>query len=283
MTGLSRRRTGPAGRLVASPWLRAQAAYLAVMALIGWWMSGYYMWQSHDGWYAAYRVWLLAQLWTSGEWGAMHWLPQLIEGYGYPMFLFYPPLAYGIAAGGVTLLGLPAGAATKLSFWAALTLSGLFVLLLGRTLARRRPCDHAAWWSLAAALMYALAPYHMVDTFVRGSLVQCWAWAAFAAVVWSVELARTRPLAGFAAVAFSSKRSVWSSSISRKKRASLRRARNWPAAVRCIVARSLGLRNVINPVNSDAASAKMLASSGWLLISVAPAMAASAVAGTPNQ
>src|SRR3989338_922902 len=61
----------------------------------------------------------------------VRWVPDLVYGYGYPIFNFYAPFAYyfGVA---LNLLGLDALVSAKLMMIVGIILSGVFMYLLAR-------------------------------------------------------------------------------------------------------------------------------------------------------
>lgn len=95
------------------------------------------------------------------------WLPQSHDGLGAPVFYFYGPVAFWLAA-----LASCAGLGTWASLVAAATLAlwasgaAMRLLLAGS----RRP--------LGGALLYMALPYHMLDFTMRGALAEFTAFAA---------------------------------------------------------------------------------------------------------
>jgi hypothetical protein len=93
------------------------------------------------------------------------WSANLGFGYGYPLFVFYPPLAY--YCGEIWhLLGWGYLDATKIVYGLSLILSGFTMY----------------WWarnrlsslnSMIVSLFYMMAPYRAVDLYVRGALAEC--------------------------------------------------------------------------------------------------------------
>lgn len=96
------------------------------------------------------------------------WLPDSFEGLGSPTFFFYPPMAFWLS-GGLNAAGL-----TTLQ---AINAAG-FLLLLGSGFAMYGWLARRGTRPLLGASLYMLAPYHLVDLYVRGAL------AEFAAFVW---------------------------------------------------------------------------------------------------
>ena len=97
------------------------------------------------------------------------WLPTANDGQGSPMPLYYPPLPFYVAAG----FSLVAGntlQAIALSCWLALALSGLTMYAFSRSLL-------SSWTSFAAAALYMIAPYHLLDLFQGSTVSEFWAFA----------------------------------------------------------------------------------------------------------
>ncbi|MDX1617116.1 MAG: hypothetical protein R3300_22615, partial [Candidatus Promineifilaceae bacterium] len=111
----------------------------------------------------------------------VRWMPDANYGFGYPFFNFYAPLSIYIAALfrwlGFTLVG-----AIK-----AAQLAGFLVAAWGTfVLARRWFGTH--WAALLAATAYSLAPFHMVNVYVRGdSLAEFWAMAWYPLVLLATD------------------------------------------------------------------------------------------------
>jgi 4-amino-4-deoxy-L-arabinose transferase-like glycosyltransferase len=99
------------------------------------------------------------------------WAADHVLGYGYPLFTFYAPLAFFIAEG-FHLLGAGIAAAVKLT-WA------LAFLLSGFTMYRFAGRLWGAGAGFVAGLLYAFAPYHLVNIYVRAALAEFVAYALF--------------------------------------------------------------------------------------------------------
>src|SRR5260221_2248400 len=94
------------------------------------------------------------------------WLPELVLGYGYPVFNFYGPAAFFLAE----LL-------YRLGLGYYQSMMGTFSLLLivggyGMCLWARDVLDFAPqpWAALVAAVAYIYAPYLLTNIFVRGAI-----------------------------------------------------------------------------------------------------------------
>lgn len=106
------------------------------------------------------------------------WFPYLAAGYGYPILLYYAPLAHYLGAG-FHALGAGYGPATLLVFGLALFLAatGAFAW------ARERLGDAGG---LGAAAAYAFAPYVLLDVMARSALAEVLALAIVPWVFWAL-------------------------------------------------------------------------------------------------
>jgi hypothetical protein len=108
----------------------------------------------------------------------VRWMRDANYGFGYPFFNFYAPLSIYLSAG-LSLLGLSTVAAIQFA-----QLGGFAVAAVATYALARR------WWEperqglspagLLAAAAYTLAPFHLVNVYVRGdSLAEFWAMAFY--------------------------------------------------------------------------------------------------------
>jgi hypothetical protein len=155
-----------------------------------------YMWWGHFMLFPVVHVWEICRVWSAQGFGHVPWCPDYCFGYGYPYFTLYAPLGFYVGATFHFVFGLDYGLATKLSFYASLYLSGLFMYAFVYTIGSRERWPRLAWWALAAATIYALTRYHLTDVFVRNALAECWAWVALPGVFWGMEVARRYPWPG---------------------------------------------------------------------------------------
>ncbi len=126
------------------------------------------------------RVQQMVAAWRAGHFPA-RWMPDANYGFGYPFFNYYAPLSVAVA-GFWHWLGIDVVRAIQLSqilaFLAAA--GGMF------TLARR--WFQRDWAALLASAAYTLAPFHLVNVYVRGdSLAEFWAMACYPWVLWSLD------------------------------------------------------------------------------------------------
>ncbi len=107
------------------------------------------------------------------------WSPVLYLGYGYPLFIYYPPLA-SILGGWFLFLGFSPG----MSFLLVQTLAILIDVLGAYQLARIFGGELA---SLVAALLYLTTPYFLFNVFHQGSLSQLLGIAWLPWILWALH------------------------------------------------------------------------------------------------
>ncbi len=120
----------------------------------------------------------------------VRWMPEAAYGLGYPAFHYYAALPYYLSAlghlGGLGVLG-----GIKLAQAVGLLLAGVAAYALGRSLGLPRP------GALLASVAYSLAPFHLVNLYVRGdALSELWAMAFFPLLLWLALLAARRATLG---------------------------------------------------------------------------------------
>ncbi|MCS6802032.1 MAG: hypothetical protein RMM58_08850 [Chloroflexota bacterium] len=177
---LARRSLFCALQPAASQLIWLLAVTLAALPAV-WPLTRFRFLSSHDGTYHLLRLVALDRLARQGELFP-GWFPDFASGYGYPLLSFYPPLSYYPALAG-HLLGLGYVDATKAALAVPLVLSGIGAYLLGRDLFGSR----WAGWLTAVGFMYA--PYHLIDTYVRAILSECWAFPFLPLTLWSLRRA----------------------------------------------------------------------------------------------
>ncbi len=92
----------------------------------------------------------------------VRWVPDLGYGYGYPIFNFYGPLPYYIGAM-FMFLGVSALGATKLMIFLGVVGAGISMFFLAKEF-------WGKFGGLLSALLYLYAPYHGLNTYVRGDI-----------------------------------------------------------------------------------------------------------------
>lgn len=105
------------------------------------------------------------------------WAPDMLAGYGYPLFIFYAPVMYYLAAG-FHAIGLSLADAIKAPVEVGVLASALGMYVLGRDLWGR-------WGGLIAAAAYVYTPYRFVNTYLDGELSQTLAWAWLPWLFWA--------------------------------------------------------------------------------------------------
>ena len=103
----------------------------------------------------------------------VRWMPDANYGYGYPFYNFYAPLSIYVAAA-FRFLGFSFVRAIHLAQLAGFVVAGLGTYYLGRRWLG------SPWAGLLATVAYTVAPFHMVNVYVRGdSLAEFWAMAFY--------------------------------------------------------------------------------------------------------
>ncbi|VAW32786.1 hypothetical protein MNBD_CHLOROFLEXI01-5161, partial [hydrothermal vent metagenome] len=116
----------------------------------------------------------------------VRWMPDANYGYGYPFYNFYAPLSIYITFL-FRLIGFSFVRSIHLSH-----LLGYFVAGWGMFLLARRWFAHGGagngWAGLLAAAAYTVAPFHLVNVYVRGdSLAEFWAMAFYPLVILAAD------------------------------------------------------------------------------------------------
>lgn len=110
------------------------------------------------------------------------WAPELMLGYGYPVFNFYAPGAYYLVEG-LHLLGFTLTTAFILVMCGLILAAGLGMFLLARDLFG----VEQRWSTLIAATAYMFAPYLLSNVYVRGAIAETGTQALLPWVLWSVR------------------------------------------------------------------------------------------------
>ncbi len=111
----------------------------------------------------------------------VRWMPDANYGYGYPFYNFYAPLSLYIAAA-FRFLGFSFVRSIHLAHIAGFLVAGLGMYALGRSWLGSR------WAGLLATVAYTVAPFHMVNVYVRGdSLAEFWAMAFYPLVLLAAD------------------------------------------------------------------------------------------------
>ena len=107
------------------------------------------------------------------------WSPDLYAGYGSPIFQFYAPFAY-YATEVPVLIGFNYATAFKVTWMLTLFASGLAMYRLASTYL-------SAWAACLGSVFYMVAPYRLVDIFVRHALAEHCAFIWLPLIVWGAE------------------------------------------------------------------------------------------------
>ncbi|MCA9897675.1 MAG: hypothetical protein KC433_05760 [Anaerolineales bacterium] len=186
-------RLPPRSRLFANRWLGLLAVMLVVLAAAWPELSQTGLLNTRGGGDSPFLLQRLQQLETAVLDGhfPVRWMPDANYGYGYPFYNFYAPLSIYITFV-FRLLGF--------SFVRAIHLSHLlgYLVAAGGTFALVRrwfgrpghewPGYKAEWAGLLAAAAYTVAPFHLVNVYVRGdSLAEFWAMAFYPLVILAAD------------------------------------------------------------------------------------------------
>ncbi|WP_374687362.1 hypothetical protein, partial [Promineifilum sp.] len=120
----------------------------------------------------------------------VRWMPDANYGYGYPFYNYYAPLSIYVAAV-FRFAGFSFVRAIHLAQLAGFVVAGLGAFHLGRRWLV------SPWAGLLAAVAYTVAPFHLVNVYVRGdSLAEFWAMAFYPLVLLAADglLGDGRPL-----------------------------------------------------------------------------------------
>lgn len=111
----------------------------------------------------------------------VRWMADANYGYGYPFFNYYAPLSIYIATI-FRFIGFSYVGAVELA-----QLSGFLLAAWGMFRLAQRWLEND-WAALLASVAYTLAPFHLVNVYVRGdSLAEFWAMALYPIVLWLAE------------------------------------------------------------------------------------------------
>src|SRR3989338_2001247 len=135
--------------------------------------SGLY--EMHDDQHVA-RLYLFDKSVKEGQ-IPVRWVDELGFGFGYPLFVFYPPFVYMLGEI-FHLLGFGFINSVKLVFFISIFGSGIAMFILVKEL----------WGKLAgltAALFYTFLPYRALDIYVRGALAESFSFVWLPLILWS--------------------------------------------------------------------------------------------------
>jgi len=146
---------------------------LSVIICIPFLKPGFYT--VHDDQQIA-RLFLFNQSLFAGQFPP-RWVDSLGFGFGYPLFLFYPPFVY-ILGEVFHLFGFGFITSIKLVFFSSILFSGITMYLFAK--------EHFGKLAgLIGALFYIMVPYRALDVYVRGALAESFSFAWLPLILWS--------------------------------------------------------------------------------------------------
>ena len=174
--------------------LRSPLVLLILLSLFAWaplLAPGYFL-RAHDARHSL--IWLVEfhQGIESGFWWP-RWAPDHAQGFGYPLFTFYAPLAFYIAEI-FNLLGAGILGAIKITWGLATIFAGVSMYVLVKRLWGSGP-------AFIAGLLYMYAPYHLANIYVRGAFAEFVALAIYPWVILTFWDVLDRPRARGVALA----------------------------------------------------------------------------------
>lgn len=107
------------------------------------------------------------------------WMQHLGFGYGFPLFIFYPPFIYYLGDIFHTL-GFSLITSTKIVMAMGFFLSGFFMYLWVKN-------RFSIFAGIIAAVLYIYAPYHALDLYVRGDVAEFFSFVWIPAIFWSID------------------------------------------------------------------------------------------------
>ena len=140
---------------------------------------------THDAEYHIIRLWQFDRMVKSGDLFP-RWAPDLNSGRGVPLFNFFYPLPNYVGEF-FHILGFSFIDSIKLTLALGMIMASLLFYLWAKSL-------WGSWAGVVGAIFYTLAPYHLLDLYVRGTPGEIWALAFVPAVLWAIE--QKRPVLG---------------------------------------------------------------------------------------
>lgn len=145
--------------------------------------------KTHDGSVHLIRLYLLDEQIRSGNFFP-RWLPDLMTGYGYPLFNFYAPAIY-LVAETLHLAGLSLPYSLTVVMIALVITAGWGMYFLASDLYETDRDEvgkwRLSWTGLAAAVAYLYTLYFLVNLYVRGALAELLAQALLPWLFWCVR------------------------------------------------------------------------------------------------
>ena len=175
--------------MVGSNKIRTLWPWLAVLLIAG--LAAQPLWglppQGDDLLLHIYRIPLVNSQWAAGI-PLARWQPDLIYGYGSPLFTFYPPLSAILLTLLYWLVGQQAAVAINLLFALCLLIGAVGMFGLGRALAGESG-------GLLATAVYTFSPHLAAQIYSRGSTSNSLALALVPLVAWLILRLAERPSA----------------------------------------------------------------------------------------
>lgn len=122
------------------------------------------------------RLFVFDEALKSGQF-PVRYVDKLGFGFGYPLFVFYPPLVYFVGEA-AHLIGFGFVSSIKIVFFLSIFLSGVAMYILVKDIWGKLE-------GLVSAIFYMFAPYRAVDVYVRGSLAEAFSFIWLPLILWS--------------------------------------------------------------------------------------------------
>lgn len=136
----------------------------------------------HEWQYNVFRLVALGDAFSEGTTG--RWIDNFSVGWGYPIFHYTGPLPYTLGAL-LLNIGFDPVSSLNLSWFLAYAGAGIAMFWAMRPI-------FGNWGALLASTCYLLAPYHLVDTYVRTNLVETSAFIFPPLILRALWVARVR-------------------------------------------------------------------------------------------
>ena len=119
----------------------------------------------------------MSSYWGDGQ-GLVRWAPDITNGYGYPLFNFYPPLFFWVASLFYKISHLICFS-INISDIFFLFFSGIFMYFWAQDVFPKEA-------AFVGAIAYICAPYRLAQIYIRASHAEAAALAFFPLILWSV-------------------------------------------------------------------------------------------------
>ncbi len=147
-----------------------------ISVAIGFHIFGKGLFVMHDDTQVA-RLFLFDKALKSGQF-PVRWVDELGFGFGYPLFIFYPPFVY-MLGDLFHIIGFNFIDSVKLVFYSGIFFSGLAMYIFAKEFLGKLP-------GLVAALFYMLVPYRALDIYIRGALAESFSFVWLPLILWSL-------------------------------------------------------------------------------------------------